>query len=287
MSHTLVTGGFGFTGRALVNRLISQGEIPILILRPEKKLDAQKYFKNRIIALTVEDFITSASGDYVVDKVFHLATMYEYSPDIDQIPNLIASNITLPTLIAQRIKSKSNPPSWVNVSSFMQHYEANTYFPTTLYAATKQACEDLLEYFNVSNLIRVKTLVFPHIYGEDDSRQKLINLLIKSVKEKSTLNLSSGNQIMDLLHVSDAVDGLLIADSLEPGRWSFGDVESLCVREIVEMISRTSEAQVRVNYDSSKDRDLDQFTSWAQGEMLPTFTRKTDFKDWLLTKVFN
>ncbi len=287
MVKTLVTGGFGFTGRALVNRLISQGEIPLLILRSEKILDAQKYFGDQIIALTVEDFINSASDDYTIKRVFHLATMYEYSPTIVQIPRLIESNVTFPTLIAEKLRSKSNPPSWVNVSTFMQHYESENYFPTSLYAATKQACEDLFEYYQVSNQIKVKTLVFPNIYGEDDGRQKLINLLIKSVREKNTISLSSGNQMMDLLHVSDAVDGLLLAESLDPGRWSFGQLESLRIREIVDVISRTSKSPAQVIFDSSKDREFDQITSWQQGEKLPNFTRKINFEDWLLTKIFD
>lgn len=286
MNRTLVTGGFGFTGRALVNRLIFQGEIPLLILRSEKIRDALSYFGDKIIALTVEEFIKSASDDYTINRVFNLATMYEYSPTIDQIPRLIDSNITFPTLIAEKLKSKNSPPSWVNVSTFMQHYEAERYFPTSLYAATKQACEDLFVYYQVSNLVKVKTLVFPNIYGEDDGRQKLINLLINSVKENKTVNLSSGDQMMDLLHVSDAVDGLLLAESLEPGRWSFGNLESLHIREIVEVISRTSRSQIKANYDSSKDREFDQITSWLQGEMLPNFTRKINFEDWLLTKIF-
>ena len=286
MNKTLVTGGFGFTGRALVNRLIFQGEMPLLILRSEKIKDALSYFGDKIIALTVEDFIKSTSDDYTINRVFNLATMYEYSPTIDQIPRLIDSNITFPTLIAEKLKSKRSPPSWVNVSTFMQHYEAETYFPTSLYAATKQACEDLFVYYQVSNLVKVKTLVFPNIYGEDDGRQKLINLLINSAREKKTVSLSSGNQMMDLLHVSDAVDGLLLAESLEPGRWSFGNLESLRIREIVEVISRASRSQLKANYDSSKDREFDQITSWLQGKMLPNFTRKINFEDWLLTKIF-
>lgn len=213
--------------------------------------------------------------------------MYEYSPTIEQIPSLIDSNITFPILLAEKIKSKSNPPSWVNVSTFMQHYEGKSYFPTSLYAATKQACEDLFEYFQVSNQIKVKTLVFPNIYGEDDGRQKLVNLLISSIRENNMINLSSGNQVMDLLHVSDAVDGLLLAESLQAGRWSFGNLESFRIREIVELISRTSKSEAKVNYDSSKDREFDQITSWLQGDMLPTFTRKINFEQWLSSKIFN
>ena len=287
MAQTLITGGLGFTGRVLVKRLISQGEIPLLILRAERMKDAQVYFGNKIKTLTLDAFIKSEPNDYMVNRVFHLATMYEYSPTIDQIPNLVDSNITFPTLLAEKLKSKSNPPSWVNVSTFMQHYEGKSYFPTSLYAATKQACEDLFEYYRVSNQIHVKTLVFPNVYGEDDGRQKLINLLINSVKDKRTMNLSSGNQIMELLHVSDAVDGLLLTESLEPGRWSFGELESFHIREIVEVIGRTSKSGIQVSYDSSKDREFDQLTSWQQGEILPNFSRKINFEEWLLTKIYN
>jgi|688.fasta_scaffold220007_2 CDP-paratose synthetase len=287
MIQTLITGGFGFTGRVLVKRLISQGEIPLLILRAERIKDAQIYFGEKIRALTLDEFLDSETNDYTVNRVFHLATMYEYSPTIEQIPSLIDSNITFPILLAEKIKSKSNPPSWVNVSTFMQHYEGKSYFPTSLYAATKQACEDLFEYFQVSNQIKVKTLVFPNIYGEDDGRHKLVNLLISSIRENNMINLSSGNQVMDLLHVSDAVDGLLLAESLQAGRWSFGNLESFRIREIVDLISRTSKSEAKVNYDSSKDREFDQITSWLQGDMLPTFTRKINFEQWLSSKIFN
>jgi nucleoside-diphosphate-sugar epimerase len=286
MVQTLITGGFGFTGRVLVQRLISQGEVPLLILRADNIENAQHYFGDKIKAITIDDFLKLDSCDCMVSRVFHLATIYEYLPTIDQIPRLIDSNITFPTLIAEKVKSKSNPPSWVNVSTFMQHYEGKSYFPTSLYAATKQACEDLLEYFQVTNVLKVKTIVFPNVYGEEDGRQKIINLLIKSIKAKETVSLSSGNQVMELLHVSDAVDGLLLVETLEPGRWSFGDLESFRIYEIVDIISRTCGSQVSVNYDSSKDREFDQLESWLHDETLPNFTRRIDFEDWLRTKIF-
>ena len=91
---------------------------------------------------------------------------------------------------------------------------------------------------------------------------------------------------MELLHVSDAVDGLLLLETLESGRWSFGDLECFRIHEIVEIISRTSGSQVSVNYDFSKDREFDQFESWLQDKTLPNFTRRIDFEDWLRTNIF-
>jgi nucleoside-diphosphate-sugar epimerase len=84
MIQTLITGGFGFTGRVLVKRLISQGEIPLLILHAERIKDAQIYFGEKIRALTLDEFLDSETNDYTVNRVFHLATMYEYSPTIEQ-----------------------------------------------------------------------------------------------------------------------------------------------------------------------------------------------------------
>jgi hypothetical protein len=64
-------------------------------------------------------------------------------------------------------------------------------------------------------------------------------------------------------------------------------LESFRIREIVDLISRTSKSEAKVNYDSSKDREFDQITSWLQGDMLPTFTRKINFEQWLSSKIFN
>jgi nucleoside-diphosphate-sugar epimerase len=92
---------------------------------------------------------------------------------------------------------------------------------------------------------------------------------------------------MDVLHVCDAVDAILHVAKFDEGRWRIGSLETFQIRDIVDLVSSATGKHLHVNYDRSIDRELDQFSSWHQGEVLPGFKRKIDFEDWITRAVFN
>jgi CDP-3, 6-dideoxy-D-glycero-L-glycero-4-hexulose-4-reductase len=55
---------------------------------------------------------------------------------------MITSNITFGTKLLE-IASRTGVKTFINTSSAMQNYDNNSYSPTNLYAATKQAFEDI------------------------------------------------------------------------------------------------------------------------------------------------
>jgi nucleoside-diphosphate-sugar epimerase len=275
----LITGGLGFTGRRLVEYLVEIGEEPILLVRSKDSI-SKGDFPVSTKVLTLSD-LREQIGNLQIGSVFHLATSYMYSPNAEQITQLIDSNIELPTQIAQLLLSEKMTVDWVNVSTFMQHYESMAYCPTSIYAATKQAAEDILKYFEVIGSIRLKTVIFPNIYGENDKRPKLLNYLISCIEENQTATLASGTQVLELLHVDDAVRALVEVRNLPIGRWQIPHTEHYKVRELVLLLNQAAGIEMKVTMDPSLDRVLDQYDVWISGSEIPNFQPKVKIFDWM------
>ena len=99
----------------------------------------------------------------------------------------------------------------MNTGSYSQHYGGRAYSPVSLYAATKQAFQDILQFYCEVRGLRAVTLELPDTYGPDDKRPKLFSLLDRVARSGETLQMSPGEQLLDLLHVDDVVHGYEVA----------------------------------------------------------------------------
>ena len=75
----------------------------------------------------------------------------------------------------------------------------------SLYAATKQAFTDLLVFYAEVEGLAVHTLELMDTYGPGDPRAKLIPFLLRAGAEGTTVEMTDGTQLIDLVHVDDAV----------------------------------------------------------------------------------
>jgi len=278
----------GFTGKKLVDSLVRSGETPIMIVRSKENIEEGE-IPPEVKVMTLSEFRERIT-DFDVQTVFHLATTYIYTPSDTEITHLINSNIELPVQIAQILSNENKSVHWINVSTFMQHYESLDYSPTSIYAATKQAAEDLLKYYEVIGTIQLKTIIFPNVYGENDKRKKLINYLISCIKQGQTAKIASGTQVLELLHVDDAVRALIEVRNLPPGRWRIPNTECYKVQELIVLLEKASGLKLKVEMDPTLDRKLDQYEVWASGTEIPHFKPEVSVFDWMkkmLRKVEN
>lgn len=278
MKRVLVTGGEGFVGNSLVARLISNGADVTVLRRSAREVEHRPSPPGPHIC-TLEQL--EAEETFEFDSVFHLATHYVFEHSHEDCSSLVASNVELIMRVGDLAMRSVQSVSLVNVSTFMQHHEGLPYQPTCLYAATKQAAEVILQYFSLAPNMTVKTLVFPHIYGENDQRPKLLNLLIRCAKTSTEMELASGQQVMDLVHVDDAVEALMYVALRPSGRWSISSGQVIKIRDLVSLIERHSGKTLNVRYNANKDRALDQYHLWHSAEPLPGWAPKVELENWL------
>lgn len=208
--RALLTGVTGFIGGKLAERLLADGWTVAAIVRPTSdtsrlpaELDTHAFDGG---AARLTQIVAAATPDVV----FHLASLYLAEHKPEQVDDLVASNILFPAQLAEAMTA-AGATRLVNTGTAWQHYGTGDYNPVNLYAATKQACEDLLRFYHEARGVSVVTLRLFDTYGAGDKRRKLLQLLVDAAVSGEVLEMSPGEQIVDLTHVDDVVTAFVVA----------------------------------------------------------------------------
>jgi len=207
--NILVTGGSGFIGKKLVPRLLDEKHSVCVLVRPSSQIDGL----SGATVITCRDeyeSIESAVRAAKPDLVIHLATLYVATHDPSQIDSLIQSNIRFGTWLLEAI-SHTLCRKFINVGTRWQHRNDNQYEAVNFYAATKQAFCDILRYYAEAIPLVALTLELGDTYGPGDTRNKIVDILINSALSGKILELSPGEQLLDLTYVDDVAEALACA----------------------------------------------------------------------------
>lgn len=253
----LVTGGTGFVGSHLVHELVRDGWQVHVIVRPGSDLSLLGKIKNELVLHEYDGTHESMQANLFAvrpDVVFHLAALFVAGHESKDIMPLIQSNVLFGTHLVEAMTS-AGITHLVNTGTFWQHYENNNNSPVNLYAATKQAFEDILQYYVEARGLRVITLKLFDTYGPGDPRPKLLNLLRRVANENSHLKMSPGRQPIDLVHVQDVVSAFVVAAKrlLDGGviahdRFGVASGHSVSLRELVDLIGEVRGKELTIKW---------------------------------------
>jgi nucleoside-diphosphate-sugar epimerase len=119
---------------------------------------------------------------------------------------MVDANLTFGTALLEAVAQ--HRPTFINVGTAWQNYEGITGRANCLYAATKNAFHEILAFYADAHQLNAATLQLSDVYGPEDHRKKLFWYLAQAASTGEALKLSPGEQLLDLLHVSDAVAAL-------------------------------------------------------------------------------
>lgn len=211
--NCLVTGATGFVGSNLCRKLVNENWNVTIICRENSKLDNLEDIKERINIFRYDndiDKLVLFFKNNNFNVVFHLASLFIAEHQTKDVSNLLESNILFGTHILEAMK-ESDTKLLINTGTSWQHYNSEEYNPVDLYAATKEAFEKIIKYYVEAENIRCVTLKLFDTYGENDKRPKLINLLNKIADEGKELDMSLGEQKLDLVHIDVVTNSFLKA----------------------------------------------------------------------------
>jgi UDP-glucose 4-epimerase len=239
VKFALITGGAGFIGSHLVDRLISDGwKVRILDNFSSGRVENIKHHKDsRGVEILKGDLknleeIEKAVRD--VDLVFHYAANPEVrvsttNPEVHFNENVVA---TFNLLEAMR---RSDVENVVFASSSSVYGEPDSIpvseeapvKPVSVYGASKAACESFMHAYSKLYGIRVIVLRYANVVGPRLRHGVIWDFVVKLRKNPSELEiLGDGKQVRSYIYVDDAIEATMIAWKRSEGSFNIYNVAS-------------------------------------------------------------
>ena len=277
----LLTGTSGFVGRELVKRMHNTYEL-VLLLRHSSNTKELEKLPCKIIKFHNYEDIAEIFIDNSFDGVIHLASniVVEHKPS--DIEGLINSNLTFGTYLLEA--SKQNNVQWfINTGTFWQNYQNDAYNPVNLYAASKEAFETIAKYYTeTSNLIFV-TIKLNDTFGPNDTRPKVFNLWNNLTKSGETLQMSKGEQIIDISYIEDIINSYLLliahlnskqAKTFKNKTFVVSNGEKCNLRNLAVLFEKIAGCKLNINWGGREYRQREVMEPYSQGTCVPGWEQK-------------
>jgi nucleoside-diphosphate-sugar epimerase len=291
ISRAVITGATGFIGSHLVSALASQGcEVYAITRRasgwpwaPHSRVHVLRHDPS---APALGKALEVAAGEETV--VFHLAGHYVPEHSARDIAPLVLGNILFGTQLLDALHA-NGIRHLVTAGTSWEHFGPPQDEPVCLYAATKKAFRVLVDYFCAAHALNAITLMLYDVYGPCDPRPKLIPTLQRSVSNRTPIDLSPGEQAVDLLYIDDAIDAFLHAATQLLGGDPSGQSEVfvlrsgriITLRELVAFLEEILAHPVPVRWGKRAYRTREVMTPWNGGTTLPGWAPKIALEEGL------
>jgi CDP-3, 6-dideoxy-D-glycero-L-glycero-4-hexulose-4-reductase len=285
-SMCFITGGTGYIGSHVAKYLLEKGWNVCLVLRKSSNLSNIEDIKdevNLLYYLNINELIFHFNH-FQPDVVFHIAAAVITKDEKDHIAQLIQSNVQFGTEILEAMRH-SACRLFVNTGTYWQNYNSDTYNPVDLYAATKEAFEKMLQLYTDAYGIRAITLRLFDVFGEDDKRPKLWNLLKNMAGTDKVLSVSPGEQLMDLVHISDVCTAYETAYQLLKTQshitneiFSVQNDERFTLKQFVSMIQQTEGKEIHVDFGGKPYKAREVMIPMEHYKKLPNWETKIKAK---------
>ncbi len=286
-----VTGATGFIGSNLVRGLIKNNYKVYALIRKNSKTTLIDDIKDKIEIFEYDGDINNLVEyfkEIKPDVVIHLASLFLSKHNTEDIENLIKSNILFGTQILEAM-IKSDTKNIINTSTSWQHYNNEQYNPVCLYAATKQAFEDILKFYVEAYKITAVNLTIFDSYGAFDIRNKIIKKLYEILHTGETLNMSGGEQFIDLIYIKDIVEAYLTTIRLiqedkvkdEMKKYYLNSNNPLRLKDAVKVFEEVNNKKVDIKWGMRPYREREVMETYKLGERLPNWEPKYSLKEGL------
>ena len=229
MQKVIVTGGAGFIGSNLVDRLVNDGYKVIVIDNESSECNEQFYYNDKAEyhKLDVENYDAIQPLFKNVKYVFHLAAEARIQPTLDRPVKSCMTNFIGTCNVLEA--SRRNNVKRVMYSSTSSAYGLKNSIPLietmdrdclNPYSVTKVAAEDLCKMYY--SLYGLESVIFRYfnVYGE---RQPLkgqyapvVGLFLEMKKAgKAMTVVGDGKQTRDYTYVGDVVEANILASKTE------------------------------------------------------------------------
>ena len=235
--NILITGGVGFIGSNLAERLINDGHNVISIDdysfgKKDNEIDNVKYINDDIEKITlIEDKI---------DICYHLAAKARVQPSFEDPVDYFRVNVKGTMQVMEWAKNRNVKVVYAGSSS--KHFSPED----SPYAMYKYLGEQICKLYKKSYNLKTEIARFYNVYGPRENRDEKFGNVIgiwttKALKGDPLPIVGDGMQRRDFTHVNDIVDVLIkigFSDISQDDGWELGTGNNYSVNELFEMFNQ-------------------------------------------------
>ena len=268
----LVTGGAGFLGSHLVDRLMQKGEKVICLdnFFTGSRRNIAQWIQHPFFKLIQHDVTEPIELD--VDRIWHLACPaspihYQFNPIKTSKTSFLGTYnmLGLAKRVGAKILFTSTSEIYGDPAIHPQpeNYRGNvnTIGIRSCYDEGKRIAESLCFDYMRTHKVEIRVARIFNTYGPrmaiNDGRL-ISNLLVQSIKGEDLTIYGDGKQTRSLCFVDDMIDGLiLLMNSSNHGPINLGNPEELSIIRIAELIRLKSKMQIELKFlDKPEDDPL-------------------------------
>ena len=262
MKRVLVTGGAGFIGSHLCERLIEDGSEVLCLdnFFTGRKENISHLMDNPMFELIRHDVTEPVLLE--VDEVYNLAcpaspVHYQYNPVKTIKTNVIG---TLNMLgLAKRVRARILQASTSEVYGDPKvHPQPESYWgnanpigPRACYDEGKRCAESLMFSYHRQNGVDIRIVRIFNTYGprmlENDGRV-VSNFIVQALRGKDITVYGDGSQTRSFCYIDDLVEGMvrMMANDGEPGPVNLGNPAEFTIMELAKVVKELTGSQSRV-----------------------------------------
>ncbi len=277
----LITGGAGFIGSHLVDKLLAEGNWCVTVIDDfndfysphTKHLNTTKHLANpnyRLVDADIRDSATMAAifAEYKFDMIVHLAARAGVRPSLNE-PKLYAETNINGTLNLLELAREHNVPQFIfGSSSSVYGVNAKVPFaeddrihqPISPYAATKAAGELLCHTYSHLYGIRIVCLRFFTVYGARQRPDLAIHKFSKLITEGKPIQVfGDGTTRRDYTYIDDIIQGVRAAldhDGSQYEIFNLGESQTVELNELISLLEYSLDMQAIIDRQPMQPGDV-------------------------------
>ncbi len=283
MARYLVTGGAGFIGSHLVDRLLARGDEVVVLdnfndfYDPAlKRRNCADHMDDRSYRLVEGDLRSAddcrAAFEGGIDQVIHLAAMAGVRPSLKNPGLYVDVNLKgTANLYDAALDAGCKNVVFASSSSVYGANEKVPFseddavdHPVSPYAATKKAGELLSHTYHHIHGMDIACLRFFTVYGPRQRPEMAIHLFARLILEGKPLPVfGDGHSRRDYTYIDDIVDGVLRAMERSSGYriYNLGESQTIELRELVAVLEEALGKQAVIDWQPDQPGDVPR--TWA------------------------
>jgi len=250
----LITGGAGFIGSHLADKLIQKGHIVLIVDNLSTGFKQNLNPRARFIKTDILDIkkIEKIFKKESPEIVYHLAAQIDVrksveDPIYDFKTNILGSSNLIQASLKHKVKKfifSSSGGAVYGDANFFPTPESHKEWPTSPYGISKLSVDKILNYYNKTINFNYTSLRYGNVYGPRQNPHSeagvVSTFLSKMFRGEQPMINGNGKQTRDYVYVEDVVNANILAlkNFKKTGIYNVGTSQETNVNEIFSKINK-------------------------------------------------